>query len=232
MNLHDHVKTAYRRDLPHIQPIGGTFFVTYRLKDTLPRAVAEQFKYEKQLRYRQLRETEDETLKQRLYKEQKRQFARYDNFLDRCVCGECWLQRPEIAAETANSLRFWAGKLYELIAYTVMPNHVHAVMDLSIQDIDSSLDAPSLFDKGEPVEYRQLYQVLKSVKNFTARKSNELLNRSGSFWQKESYDHLVRDGKELNRIIHYVLENPVKAGLVKRWENWPFTFVHPNYFHF
>lgn len=231
MDLYDHVKTTYRRDLPHIQPIGGTFFVTYRLKDTLPRAVAEQFKLEKQIRYRQLRETEDETLKQRLYEDQKRQFARYDEFLDRCICGERWLQRPEIATEAANSLRFWADKLYELIAYTVMHNHVHVVMDFSIQDIDSSPNAPSLFNEGEPVEYRQLYQVLKSVKTFSAHKSNELLNRSGSFWQKESYDHLVRDGKELSRIVRYILENPVKAGLVNRWEDWPFTFLHPNYSH-
>ncbi len=231
MNLYQHVKTSYRRDLPHIQPIGGTFFVTYRLKDTLPRTVAEQFKQEKQARYRQLREAEDETLKQRLYEEQKRQFARYDNFLDRCVCGERWLQRPEIATEAVNSLGFWADKWYELIAYTVMPNHVHAVMDLSIQDIGSTITAPSLFDESESVEYRQLYQVMKSVKNFSARKSNELLNRSGSFWQKESYDHLVRDEKELRRIIRYVLENPVKAGLVKCWEDWPFTFLHPNFFH-
>lgn len=231
MNLFEPVKTNYRRDLPHIQPIGGTFFVTYRLKDTLPRAVAEQFKLEKQARYRQIRESEDETLKQRLYEEQKRQFARYDGFLDRCVCGERWLQRPEIAAEAANSLRFWADKFYELIAYTVMPNHVHAVVDLSVQDEVSTTAEAVPFDEDEPVEYRQLYQVLKSVKSFSARKSNEILNRQGSFWQKESYDHVVRDDKELSRIVRYLLDNPVKAGLVNRREDWPFTFLHSNYSH-
>jgi len=230
MNLYEHVKTTYRRDLPHIQPIGGTFFVTYRLKDTLPRDVAEQFKREKQARYRQIHETEDETLKERLYEEQKRQFAKFDGYLDRCICGERWLEQPEIANEAASALRFWADKLYELIAYTVMPNHVHAVMDLSIQDAETTPGEAG--DEREPAEYRQLYQVLKSVKNFSARTSNELLNRQGSFWQKESYDHLVRDGRELNRVIGYVLDNPVKAGLVNRWEDWPFTFLHPTYSHF
>ncbi len=63
MLRHENIKTEYRRDLPHIQPIGGTFFVTYRLKDTLPRTIAEQFKSEKEARYRQIRSTDDETLK-------------------------------------------------------------------------------------------------------------------------------------------------------------------------
>ena len=46
----------------------------------------------------------------------------------------------------------------------------------------------------------------------------------GSFWQAESYDHVVRNG-ELERIISYVLENPVKAGLVEDWEQWPYTYL-------
>ncbi|MCY7353196.1 MAG: hypothetical protein LH606_21480 [Cytophagaceae bacterium] len=236
MNFHENVKTNYRRNLPHIQPIGGLFFVTYRLKDTLPKAIAEQFKWEKQARYRQIRaagEDGRELFEQQVYNEQKRQFAKYDNYLDRCICGERWLQRPEIASLTANTLHFWADTLYELIVYTVMPNHVHVVMDLSIQETQAEAIAPTDFDReDDSVEYRQLFQVMKSVKNFSALTSNEVLNRKGSFWQKESYDHLVRDGQELSGIIRYVLENPVKAGLCSRWEEWPFTYLNPMYSQF
>lgn len=220
MLRYEAIKTEYRRDLPHIQPTGGTFFVTYRLKDTLPRNMAEQFLLEKETRYHQIRSTDDETLKQRLYDEQKRQFAKYDEYLDRCFCGERWLAQPEIAMLTIDTLQFWANWLYELIAYTIMANHVHVVMDLSVQE------------NGTSEVYRQLFQVLKSIKNFSARTSNEVLNRRGNFWQKESYDHLVRDGKELTGIIRYVLDNPVKIGLVSQWENWPFSYLNPKYSYF
>jgi hypothetical protein len=59
-----------------------------------------------------------------------------------------------------------------------------------------------------------LYKILQSLKSYMAREANKLLNRSGAFWQHESYDHVVRDGKEPERIVSYVLYNPVKTGLV------------------
>ncbi len=108
-----------------------------------------------------------------------------------------------------------------------MANHVHVVMDLSIQETYIPDQEIGIAPENE---YRQLFQVMKSIKNYSARTSNEVLNRKGNFWQKESYDHLVRNGKELTGIIRYVLENPVKVGLVSRWEDWPFSFLNPKYF--
>jgi REP element-mobilizing transposase RayT len=68
---------------------------------------------------------------------------------------------------------------------------------------------------------------LRLLKGRTARACNLELNRNGSFWQHESYDHLVRDEQEMERTILYILNNPVKAGLVKEWKDWPFTYVSP-----
>ena len=67
-------------------------------------------------------------------------------------------------------------------------------------------------------------KIMPSLKRHTARKANIILGREGAFWQDESYDHLIRDREKFLRIISYVLENPVNAGLVSKREDWPWTF--------
>jgi hypothetical protein len=66
---------------------------------------------------------------------------------------------------------------------------------------------------------------MHSIKGFTAGRANRLLGRFGAFWLHESYDHCVRNEAELRRIIAYVANNPVKAGLVTEWQAWPWTYV-------
>jgi putative transposase len=66
--------------------------------------------------------------------------------------------------------------------------------------------------------------IMHSLKLYTAREANLVLGRTGSFWQHENYDHVVRDEAELRRIILYVVHNPVKAGLVEHWEDWKWTY--------
>jgi REP element-mobilizing transposase RayT len=83
-----------------------------------------------------------------------------------------------------------------------MPNHVHIL-------INPKTSLPRL---------------TKAVKNYSARQANALLERTGEpFWQDESYDHWVRDHKELEKIIQYLEANPQRAGLVKRPEDWPWS---------
>lgn len=106
------------------------------------------------------------------------------------------------------AIRFCDHKEYELLAYCIMPNHVHLVFTVKRNDIS-------------------LYRILQSLKRFTAREANKILQRSGAFWQHESYDHVVRNGRALTRIVHYILENPVKAGLVDSWEKWPWSYRKP-----
>jgi hypothetical protein len=64
------------------------------------------------------------------------------------------------------------------------------------------------------------------LKKNTAIKCNKVLGRTGAFWQHESYDHIVRDADELKRIVSYVLNNPVKAGLTGYPEQWDYSFVN------
>jgi REP element-mobilizing transposase RayT len=66
--------------------------------------------------------------------------------------------------------------------------------------------------------------MLQWLKGFTALAANRRLGRTGAFWQPESYDHVVRDSGELERIVAYVVRNPVKAGLVAAADEWPWTY--------
>jgi len=64
-------------------------------------------------------------------------------------------------------------------------------------------------------------------KKFSSLQCNRLLCRKGHFWEEESYDHWLREG-EFDRIVAYTLNNPVKAGIVSRWQDYPWTYCHPS----
>ena len=77
--------------------------------------------------------------------------------------------------------------------------------------------------KGKDI-YHSLSAIMQAIKGRSAYQVNPLLNRRGTFWQHENYDHVVRDEAKWRRIIMYVLNNPVKAGLVQQWQDWPWSY--------
>jgi REP element-mobilizing transposase RayT len=113
-----------------------------------------------------------------------------------------------------------ANERYELVAFCIMPNHVHLLIR-SFVNITAE-------HQGKTAKY-PLADTLRLIKGSTARECNLTLGRSGKFWHHESYDHYVRDEEEFERIIKYILNNPVKAGLVKEWNQWKFTYINPNF---
>ncbi len=171
------VRIHNRGRLPHWEREGGTYFVTFRLFDSLPRHVLESL-----------------MRKQPAAEEEKPDsLARsVETYLDGGA-GSAFMKNPSVASIVADNIRYWNGKHYRLMAWCVMPNHVHIVMRL--------------------LPNRNLAQVLHSLKSFTAKQANQILNRQGPFWQREYYDRLLRNGKELDRAVRYVLDNPIKAGL-------------------
>ncbi len=111
-----------------------------------------------------------------------------------------FLREEAVAALVEQSLH-WGEKTgsFDLAAYVIMANHVHALL------------LPKI-----PVS-----ELMKSLKGYTSREANKLLGRSGTpFWQKESYDHYVRNRLEWERIKSYIENNPVKAGLVTSPEDY------------
>jgi REP element-mobilizing transposase RayT len=200
-------KIFYMRRLPHYQPPGETYFITFRLAGSLPNHGILQMK-EWRRRVRENVGAASNESERRIFLAElhSKYFDGFDNVLDRALDGPTWLRHPEIAAVVAEAIHYRDTKTYDLDAFCIMPNHVHMVVGVERSDTS-------------------LYKILQSLKAFTARKCNELLGREGDFWQHESYDHIIRDEAELDRTVRYVLNNPVEAGLCGEWQNWPWTYV-------
>ena len=204
-------RLTYRRHLPHIQPPGATLFVTTRLAGSIPAEVIRQLLAEAETVEAQLARIPDpQERAKRAYLERRRSFGKWDRVLDTSQRGPFWLREPQIANLVVESIHYRDGEVYDLDAFCVMPNHLHLVF--------------TPLRRAEEDGYYALQAIMHSLKRHTARQANLLLRRQGAFWQQESYDHVVRDEAEWERIIIYVLNNPVKAGLVTRWTDWPWTY--------
>jgi REP element-mobilizing transposase RayT len=113
-----------------------------------------------------------------------------------------------VAERVVAALHYGARQLnlYELRAWVLMVNHVHI-----------------LIHPEAPVS-----RITKAIKNFSAREANAILGRTGlPFWQAESYDHWARGPHEVEKIVRYIEENPLAAGLVTRVEDWRWPSACP-----
>jgi REP element-mobilizing transposase RayT len=125
-----------------------------------------------------------------------------EKYLDRGY-GECFLRDAQVAELTQNSLLFYHKKKYSLQAWVIMPNHLHFL--------------------ATPFENTELSEIARSIKSYTAHEANKVLNRTGQFWQHESFDRYIRNEKHFVNVINYIENNPVKAGLCNKPEDWRFS---------
>jgi putative transposase len=159
--------------LPHFDSPETVQFITFRLADSLPATIVEALK-------------------------QQNALHRVDQELD-AGRGACWLRHVDIAETVQNALLHFDGERYRLLAWCIMPNHVHVVIDI----LDHSLSA-----------------IVRSWKSFSARQANVVLGRSGAFWHADYFDRYMRDEEHLTATMDYVEQNPVKAGLVGEARDW------------
>src|SRR6185436_7875478 len=117
--------------------------------------------------------------------------------------GACWLKDARIAALVEDALLHFDGQRYRLLAWCVMPNHVHALVETK---------------EGFP-----LPEIVHSWKSFTANEANKILRRTGDFWQREYHDRFIRDDDHYRNAVVYIENNPVKAGLVKTAQAWRYS---------
>lgn len=203
-------KNFYRRNLPHIQPEGAALFITFRLADSLSIEILERLHQEIADIGLQINKISDMNERAKRFELKSRHwFGKWDEALDTSNTGKKYLSNPQIADMVAESLHYRNNRVYDLIAFCIMPNHAHLVC------------APLEEANGK---YFSLSKIMHSLKRHTARQANLILERNGAFWQHENYDHYARDEAELERIIKYVLYNPVKAGLVKEQTDWKWTY--------
>jgi putative DNA methylase len=246
-----HSEVFTRRNLPHWFVPDAAHFVTYRLHGTLPKAARDQLDARKnELASQRPRPGESQShRRERIHKEL---FATYDQLLASDASVK-WLADPRIAAMVRSNLYHHHGSKYQLLAYCIMPNHVHVLL-LPLAGQASRLphegvsparsrDSPANRSAGGSPAHRSaldqigetadagspLSSIMHSLKSYTAHEANTILHRTGPFWQSESYDHWVRDEQELDRIVAYIANNPLEAGLVERLQDWFFCSAPAGY---
>ena len=184
------VGTLRGTSLPHWRQDGVTYFVTWRTADSLPRERVQAWLEERDSWLHAHPEPWDHPTEQEYY----RLFPdRWEKWLDESH-GGCLLARPDLRKIVEDVLTHDDGKSYRLHEFIVMPNHVHVLVT--------------------PLGEHTLSEALQEWKSVSAHRINHTLGRSGEFWQKESFDHIVRDAEAAERFAGYIRRNP--AGLPLR----------------
>jgi len=173
-----------RTYLPHFDQPGSVQMITFRLADSLPVEVVAQL------------------LRDYPRPDDPRRRQRFQDLLD-AGHGACFLNRPAVAGLVQHALLHFDGDRYRLVAWVIMPNHVHVLVEL--------------------MTGQSLAAVIHSWKSFTASQANRLLGRTGPFWQREYFDRAIRDERHLAASVNYIVGNPVTAGFVTAPGDWRFS---------
>ncbi len=214
------MKTFYRQRLPHIQPKGAAFFVTFRLFGSIPYARLKQLKDDYHSKVIDAKSIKDVKTKYSvLFHLRKKYLIQADQLLHSILGGPMYLCEQEILVKTKEILHRFDGEFYDLICYSIMSNHVHILIDTSIQ-INENEYLDTLDDN-----FTSLDKIMKRIKAPISRYANTYLNTSGQFWERESFDIYIRNEKMLNNVITYILENPVKANMVEQWDDYQGNYL-------
>ena len=171
--------------IPHVDRDECTQFITFRLADSMPQTVLASWREELNNG-----EITDAGLRMRI-----------EFYLDQNY-GKSWLADDRIAYVVQTSLLNLDGKKYRLVAWVIMPNHVHILI--------------------ETLAGHSVPEIMQTLKSFTSHEANKILDRKGHFWFKEYFDRYIRSGKHYQATIRYIEENPVKARLCEKAEDWKF----------
>jgi len=222
--------------LPAPHSFKGVFFVTLRLREALPESFLQNLGLQYYTRQLELARHADST--EQLHQTRKRLFARFDAALDLEKYGHDYLREPRLAQIVSDALKRLDGSMYDLLAYSIMPNHVHLLINLR-----PTLTVEPTLDDLESLLYRPLRDIISEIQNATEAPLKKVLRllgehidpgifqkhnlngevkSAGKFWHERSFDFRVLDVEEFEKIGHFLLQNPVKAGLVSNWEDWPF----------
>lgn len=175
--------------LPHWEQSGGCYFITFRLADSIPAQLLRQWESDLELWMIEhpkpwTKDIEDEY--HRLFS------VRIENWLDEGF-GDCALRSMEVREKVL--ARFSALEEKSLVCHSmvIMPNHVHALATFR--------------------ESSKLGDVLQLIKGGSSKRMNEVLKRTGRFWQKDYFDRLVRHHRHFYNCLKYIRNNPSKARL-------------------
>ena len=187
--------------LPHWRIPGATYAVTFRIKDSLPAAVIKDYERRRSSLLEQIERGKQigdsgETLQQ-LRNEIRNLTESVIEPALHATEGPHPLADAAIAAMVEGTLKHFDGDRYDLLAWSVMPNHVHVLIT--------------------PRVGHELEKIIHSWKTHSATQANRMQGKSGTFWQEEYYDHIVRDGEDLKHQVSYIVANPGKGWASSEW---------------
>ena len=180
---------VYYRNLPHWRQDGATYFVTYRLADSLPQTKLNELRALKRAWEHKHGSYRTKEAWDTLARDTMR---RVEGWLDQGM-GTCSLCDRRVASAVAKTMCHFDGNRYELGSYVVMPNHVHVIIRPLV-----------------PADY-PLEGILQSWKGYLSREFNQILGSSGRVWQNESFDRIIRHPEHLWRALQYIGRNPSLA---------------------
>ncbi|GAB1467758.1 transposase [Candidatus Cloacimonadota bacterium] len=199
----------HRGVLPHHQEEAQIISLNWRIAFTLPQHLLDilQDLHELSTTYQDERNLDG--AKETFQRNYAIKMQLFDDFLGKYNLPDINLCDPHLAQIVTTSMRFYDGKLYDLHAYCLMPNHLH----LMIQPLANSSGI-----------YNKVSDIVKRIKSYSAKEINQILGRTGAFWQHEYYDRFIRDDADYNRSVEYYLYNPVKAKLVAEPQDWLYSY--------
>ena len=204
-----------RRHLPHWDVEGKPIFVTACLEGSISAAGLSRIRrYRDELEQRprppQLSEYEWERKKHKLV------FRLVDELLDH-QSPVRHLEDERQAKIIQDAFLHFANERYALLAFVVMPSHHHWLF-LPDEEWSRSAVERSLAKGAKRRTPREM--ISHSIQSYTSTMCNRIRGESGAYWQMETFDHWARDEAEMYRIVDYIENNPVKAGLAERPEEW------------
>jgi len=190
-------KRFWRSQLPHWEVESGIYFITLRCAGSLPRDV--------NVRLREIQENlaSIQPNSPQFADLQRRYFRTVEKYSDR-GSGFCPFRSKACCQAVTASFDDLAVAGWTIRHYSIMPNHIHLLASTDVGATD-------------------MQEVWQRWKGRTAHRSNHLLERKGSFWQRDWFDRVSRSESETERMIRYIRNNPVAAGLVNDWQDYPWV---------
>ncbi len=230
----------YRRNLPHWQPPGAIIFVTCGLVGSLPRAVEEQLRRDAKLLKQTFKKLPGDSPEYVFA--WKKLFKYADDHMERSQTA-LHLRNPQAAARVVQAL-YESQSLghYILHRYCIMGNHIHLLLEPLPKNIKFEFGPPGpqwppLFytpagrevlcgeQPPEEILWKPLADIMHAIKGITSPDIARIVGVTGNIWMPESYDHWIRNSGEYERVVSYIDQNPVKAGLCAAVEDWPWSTV-------
>jgi len=220
--MRNQIKTEHTGNLPHFHRIGATFFITTHLHGSLPFDVLKKLKEkrDKQIEATKQKGAVDE--EKEIYMIHRAYFHEFDQLLDACLNSPTHLSNPKVAAVVEACIRKYDQVYYNLVSFTIMPNHIHLILDFSLQ--------VKKIIPFEIAKYTNVSKVMNLIKGGSGFEANKILGNMGNpFWSNGYYDRYIRNQHHFLGAVNYTINNAVKAKICTHWMHHPFTWLNPEY---